>query len=131
MENTQITMNTTAVAGVVDPVERFRAERQQLRQMQISQLNDLIYGGTASEEIVLLAQKRLLELMDWTEKETTIEGVLSIRDFKDVVATVHEDSINILIRSDALTKQQTAVILDLVMRETGFSGGNVKIIPIN
>ena len=37
---------------------------------------------------------------------------------------------NVLIRGEAPTHAQSAVILDLVMRETGLTGGNVKIIPV-
>ena len=59
------------------------------------------------------------------------EGLLRLREFADVLVTVHTDSVNVMVRADALNRQQSAVILDLVMRETGISGGNVKIIPIN
>lgn len=114
-----------------DPLERFRTERQQLRQRQIAQLNELIYGESADAETTRLAKQRLLELMRWSEQETTLEGLLRLREFADVLVTVHTDSVNVMVRADALNRQQSAVILDLVMRETGISGGNVKIIPIN
>lgn len=115
----------------MDALQEFRLERQQLRQMQKSQLNDIIYGGNADEEIISLAQQKLLELMTWEEQEMTLENVLDLRQFEDVVVTVHTDSVNVMVRSDGLNQQETAVILELVMRETGISGGNVKIIPIN
>lgn len=114
-----------------DPLEQFRTERQQLRQRQIAQLNELIYGESADAETTSLAKRRLLELMRWSEQETTLEGLLRLREFADVLVTVHTDSVNVMVRADALNRQQSAVILDLVMRETGISGGNVKIIPIN
>ena len=114
-----------------DPLEQFRTERQQLRQRQIAQLNELIYGESDDAETTSLAKRRLLELMRWSEQETTLEGLLRLREFADVLVTVHTDSVNVMVRADALNRQQSAVILDLVMRETGISGGNVKIIPIN
>lgn len=114
-----------------DPLEQFRTERQQLRQRQIAQLNELIYDESADAETTSLAKRRLLELMRWSEQETTLEGLLRLREFADVLVTVHTDSVNVMVRADALNRQQSAVILDLVMRETGISGGNVKIIPIN
>ena len=118
-------------AAAVDPIEQFRTERQQLRQMQMEQLNEIVYGGSADAEMIAMAQRRQLELMEWSEHELTLEGVLRLREFEDVLVTVHTDSVNVMVRSDALTREQTAVILELVMRETGISGGNVKIIPIN
>lgn len=118
-------------SATVDPIVQFRTERQQLRQMQIEQLNEIVYGGSADAEMVAMARQRQMELMEWSEQELTLEGVLRLREFEDVLVTVHTDSVNVMVRSDALTREQTAVILELVMRETGISGGNVKIIPIN
>lgn len=113
-----------------DPLEQFRTERQQLRQRQIAQLNELIYGG-GDAQTAALAKSRLLELMQWSEQETTLEGLLRLRQFADALVTVHTNSVNVMVRADGLNRQECAVILDLVMRETGISGGNVKIIPIN
>ena len=53
-----------------------------------------------------------------------------MRGYSSAVATVHEDSVNVLVRADSLSQSETAVILELVLREAGISGGNVKIIPI-
>jgi len=36
-----------------------------------------------------------------------------------------------MVRSESVSRQEAAIILELVTRETGISGGNVKIIPIN
>ena len=117
--------------AAVNPIEQFRTERQQLRQMQMEQLNEIVYGGSADAEMIAMAQRRQLELMEWSEHELTLEGVLRLREFEDALVTVHTDSVNVMVCADALTREQTAVILELVMRETGISGGNVKIIPIN
>lgn len=126
-----VTASAPAVGPTADSMEAFRTERQQLRQMQLSQLNEIVYAENSSDEIVTRARARQMELMEWAEQEQTLEGVLSVRGFEDVLVTVHGDSVNVLVRTDALTREQTAVILELVMRETGVSGGNVKIIPVN
>lgn len=124
-------VQTVAAQAEVDPIDAFRTEREQLRQMQAAQIDELIHSENADSEVIRMAQTRLLERLDDQEKETTIEGVLRARGFKDAIATVHRDSVNILVRAKSLSRQETAVILELVMRETGISGGNVKIIPIN
>jgi stage III sporulation protein AH len=62
--------------------------------------------------------------------ENAIEGILQSRGFEDVLASVSASAANVLIRSEALNHAQSAVILDLVMRQTGLTGGNVKIIPV-
>lgn len=114
-----------------DAIESYRTERQQLRQMQLSQLSEIIHSENPDSEIIALAQQRQLELMEWSEQELTLEGILAMRNFKDAVVTVHTDSVNVMVRSESVSKQEAAVILELVTRETGISGGNVKIIPLN
>jgi len=113
------------------PIEQFRTERQQLRALERSQLNEIIYSDKSDGEIVREGQRRLMELMDTESMETKLEGVLKARGFEGALATVSKQSVNILLPREALTQAETAVILELVLRETGITGGNVKIIPVN
>ena len=62
-----------------DPLEDFRTEREQLRSMQTAQLNDIIHDGETDSQTRALAQRTLIDLMAWSEQETTIEGVLRAR----------------------------------------------------
>lgn len=121
----------TAAAQREDPLEKFRAERKQTREEEIRQINALLDDESVDEQIRVQAQGQLLNLTNWMEQEVTIEGVLRARGYQDPLATVHEDSVNVIVRSDALTQSDSARILELVTRETGQTGGNVKIIPIN
>ena len=114
-----------------DPLEEFLLEREQLRGMHSAQLNDIIYGENTDEETRALAQRTLLSLLSWAEQETTIKGILRARGYADCAVTVHEDTANVLVRAEALTREESAVILELVLRETDVESGNVKIIPIN
>lgn len=113
-----------------DPMADFRLEREQLRARQESQLNDIIHSGQSDGEIVTRAQEQLLELLAATDMETTLEGLLLSRGFGDVLVSIRGGSANVLVRSEAMTQRETAVILELVMRQTGLTGGNVKIIPV-
>lgn len=119
-----------ADAGEDDPLARFRTEREQLRAREQAQLNDIIYDPKSDAGIVAAAQRQLLSMLEGAEKELTIEGVLQGRGFDGALATVSDRAANVLVRAEALTQRQTAVILELVTRETGLTGGNVKIIPV-
>lgn len=113
-----------------DPVESFLTIRQQLRAMQKAQLNDVAHDAQADAELASMAQRQLLLLCRQEEQETTIEGILQMRGWEQPVVTVHPDSVNVLLQVDSINRQESAVILDLVCRETGIMSGNVKIIPI-
>ena len=116
--------------AVRDPMAQFRLEREQLRSRQEAQLNDIIHSEDTDAQIASRARQALLDLLEQTRVENVLEGVLQSRGFEDALASVSSGSANVLVRGEALTQQETAIILDLVLRETGLTGGNVKIIPV-
>ena len=111
--------------------EQYRTERQQLRSMQKAQLNEIIYNSSPDPENAAAAQKQLLDILDREEKENLLEGMLEMRGFSGAVVSVRSGSATVMIPSDIITQQQSSIILDLVCRETGFLGGDIKIIPVN
>ena len=114
----------------VDSIARFREERSRVRDAEITQLNALTSDETAGQDIRDRAREKLLSLTQWMEQEVTVEGVLRARGYQDPLVTVHADSVNVLVRQQALTQSDAARILELTARETGQTGGNIKIIPI-
>ena len=123
------TVDTEALKAV-DPLDAFRLEREQLSARQEAQLNDIIYNERSDDETVSQAQARLLSLTRRREQEVTLEGILQSRGFDGALVSVGERSANVLLRRQTVTSRESAVILELVMRETGLTGGNVKIIPV-
>ncbi len=124
-----------AVSGAIareeaDPLTRFRTEREQLRASQTAQLNDIIYAEGVDGETALQARRRLMDALKYSEQELTLERILQARGFEEALVAVSADSVNVLVRAGSITQQESAVILDLVMRQTGVTGGNVKIIPV-
>lgn len=113
-----------------DPLTRFRTERGQLRQMEKSQLNDIIHDDKSAPSTVSEAQRRLMDILEWEDMELEIEEILTARGFREILAVVRGETANILVRGEAVSQRESAVILDLVLRQTGITGGNVKIIPI-
>ena len=115
----------------VQTIGEFYVDRAALRRNELDRLNDIVSDTGTPEEIRLAAGRRALEVLERADKEAAIEAVLAARGYEPVLVTVQSDSVNVLIRSERLERQDAAVILDLVMRECGVTGGNVKIIPVN
>lgn len=109
----------------------FAQDRNAVRQYELEALREISADMSASEEIRSEAARRRMALMEWMEQEASIQEVLSARGYETPVVTVHEDSVNVVVRAQALSREQAGIILELVTRETGVTGGNVKIIPIN
>ena len=112
-------------------IAQFRQDREQLRAMQRSQLNEMIHAADTDDALKGAARRKLLEINEASAAELNLEGIIRLRGWEDCVATVQADSVNILIPAEVITRQDSSVILELVCRETGVQGGNVKIIPIN
>ena len=113
-----------------DPLQRFRTEREQLRRRRQAELNDIIHDAKTDAETLALAQRQLMAQLSAEDAEVRLEGLLGARGFDGAVVSVSEGAVNVLIHRETITRQETAVILDLALRETGVSGGNVKIIPV-
>ena len=128
---TDVEAEPTGAIAQPSEAERFRTLREQLRAMEKAQLNDVAHGADTDEELKAMAKRQLLELCTREEQELTLEGVLEMQVYCDPVVTVHASSVNVLIRAEVITRQESAAILELVCRETGAQAGNVKIIPVN
>ena len=113
-----------------DPMARFRLEREQLRARQEAQLNDIIHAGNGDGEMATRARGQLLDMLAHARAESTVEGILQSRGFEGALVSVSDAAANVLIRGEGPTRDECAVILDLVMSQTGLTGGNVKIIPV-
>jgi len=115
----------------VDALSAFVLEREQLRSMQVSQLDDIINAPASSQELIDSAQSQKLEIVRRMEIEQTIAGILKARGYADAAVAASADNVSVMIKADALTEADTAVILDLVLSETDVDAADVKIIPIN
>lgn len=118
-------------AETLDTIERFRREREETRARQRAQLNEIAHDAETDIELVAMAKWDLLSLCRREEEETTIEGLMRMRGWQDVAVSVHNGSVNVMLRTASLTQSESAIIYDIVCDETGITGGNVKIIPIN
>lgn len=123
--------STAVMAAQDDLLTRFRTEREALRSRQIGQLNDIIHSEAADGDTVNRAQRQLMDLMKVQEAELRLESLLRLRGFEDALVTVGDASVNVVLRAQQTTRQESAIILDLVLRETGVTAGNVKILTIN
>lgn len=118
-------------AATPDALEQFRLEREQMRAMHAAQYQEVIYADAADEQTRQMAREAFLDALKRQEQELTIEGILRSRGYADALASVEEGAVSVLVRAGQLSSEQSAVIYELVLAQTGVSGDQVKIIPIN
>ncbi|MBQ4159285.1 MAG: SpoIIIAH-like family protein [Clostridia bacterium] len=114
-----------------DVFEQFRMERKQVRELETVQLTALMNDLSVKEDVRIEAAGMLNEIAERMEMETTIEGILMMRGHEEVVVTVHPGSVNVVLKEGTNNRDECAFILDLVLRETGQTAGNVKIIGVS
>jgi stage III sporulation protein AH len=106
----------------------FRKERAASLEKEIQYLDAIINDKNTDKETLADAQQRKMELASSMETETTLEGLIKAKGFADAIVTISKGSVNVIVKTATLTQQQAAQIMDVVKRESGESGENIKII---
>ena len=69
-----------------------------------------------------------LEITDIMEKELLVEGLLKAKGFEDVIITLSDESVNVIVKETNLDEQKVAQVLDVILREiNNVTAENVKI----
>lgn len=111
-------------------LERFQANREALYARQLTLLNDIIYNPSTDPLTIARAQERSMELQRRQSEEQTLEGLFEARGFGGALVCVGTDGVDVFLRFDGANFVQSAVFLETIQRQTGFSANKVKIIPI-
>ena len=106
--------------------ESFRTDRDTTRAKEIQYIDTIIAQG-ADQETMADAQQQKLTIVDNMEKELTVESLLKAKGFQDVAVTMHTGSINVILSAEALSDEQVAQVLEIVIRETGEAAENIKV----
>ena len=104
----------------------YRSERDSVRTQELAYLDAIVAQG-GDEATLSEAQKQKLALVDCMESELNTENLIRAKGFEEVIVSMHNGSVNVIVDADALTDEQVAQILDIVLRETGESAENIKV----
>ncbi|MEG1525175.1 MAG: SpoIIIAH-like family protein [Clostridia bacterium] len=116
----------SAAAVQLSFFDSFRKERDTTREQEIAYIDTIIEQG-ADAETMADAQKQKLSIVEGMEKEMTIESLLKAKGFKEAAVTLHEGAVNVILSAEALSDEQVAQVLDIIVRETGERTENIKI----
>lgn len=106
-------------------------ERKKAMNEAIETIEETLKNENLSESDKASAMKKIEEIAETLEKESNIETLLKAKGFKQAVAVIGKDGINIIVSSDGLTTANTLQIQDIVTTESGIDLSKIKIIPIN
>lgn len=106
--------------------EAYRLERDEVRTQELAYLDAIVAQG-ADNETLNDAQQQKLTLIANMETELTVEGLIKAKGFSDVVVSFHSGSVNVIVGANALSDEEVAQILDIILRETGEKAENVRV----
>lgn len=105
-------------------------DRDAARTETVMQYNAIIESEATSAEAKANAEAQLAALVKGMETEQRLETLIKALGFEDCLVTVGTENINIILKSDPLTDQEVAQVLNVVVSETDKTAANVRIKPI-
>lgn len=120
---TAVLANSTEVGAVAQARLTREQTRAKNKEVLLEIINNTALGEGQKEEAV----QGMIDLTAIAEKEAAAEILLEAKGFAEVVVSMQESSVDVVVQATELTDVQRAQIEDIVKRKTGISGENIVI----
>lgn len=118
----------TASKEVNNYFAQAKMDRESVRDKDIETIKTITSDETASKDAKVKAQEKMLKLVDIAEKEENIETLIKGKGFSDAIALFSDDGkVDIIVKSPAISKADTAKIVDIVVRQGNVSFDKIVI----
>ncbi len=117
-------------ASSLDTLSGAKLLKEQVRAKNKETLLEIINNVNISEEQKQEAIDGMIAITDIAEKETAAEILLEAKGFDDVVVSIADGMVDVVVNAAELTEAQRAQIEDIVVRKTGIGAENIVISTI-
>ena len=104
-----------------------KLEREQVRASSKEMLLELINNENISESDKSNASAQMLALVDAAEREVAAELMLEAKGFSNVIVSIVNGKVDVVVEKESLTDTELAQIEDIVIRKTECSIDNLTI----
>jgi len=118
-------------ANTKDYFSTAKTDREKALKNAVETVKELLKSENLTDKDKESALKKIEDIAETIKKEANIETLLKAKGFKQAVAVIGNDGINIIVKSDGLTTANTMQIQDIVVTESGLDLSKIKIIPVN
>lgn len=108
----------TSTSGL-DTLSGARLLKEQTRARNKETLLEIINNVNITEEQKQEAVDNMISITDIAEKETAAEILLESKGFDDVVVSITDDTVDVVVGTVDLSEAQRAQIEDIIIRKTG------------
>lgn len=106
----------------------YRTDRAAQRAEELSYLESIISLEGASSDTIASAEAKKLDILKTTESELVVESLIKAKGFEDVVVTMSENNVNVIVSAKELQSDQVSQILGIILQETSYTPSDVVVI---
>ena len=119
-----LTSGTGVSSGIISQA---KLNREQNRAKNKESLMDIINNAALTETSKAEAVAKLSQITDNSEKEIAAELLLEAKGFEDVVVSMLDGNVDVVVNKTTLTDYEKAQIEDVVKRKTGVTTDKITI----
>ena len=108
-----------------------RLNREQTRSKNKETLLEVINNKDLEENQKKKAVTSMTELTKTTDMENTVETLLKAKGFEDVLVTITDKQVDVIVNDAEMDETKKAQIENVVKRKTGIAAKNITITPTN
>ncbi len=122
---------TSSTVSNVDFAAEMKLAREQVRAKNKETLLGIANSTTLTDAQKQAAVDQMIALTDTAEREAAAEMLLEAKGFTDVVVSITDDAVDVVLNMGDVTDAKRAQIEDIVKRKTNISAENIIITPID
>ena len=107
-----------------------KLEREQIRATNKETLLEIINNTNLNDDSKGDDINKMVELTDASEKEIAAELLLEAKGFSDVIVSITDNHVDVVIEIEALSSTDLAQVEDVVTRKTGYSVEDITITSV-
>lgn len=113
-------------ANATDFFMEYRLERDKLRSERSELLRENIKNAQ-NEDTRQRSQDAILKLILEKQRESEMEGLIKARGFGDALVIIRDNSVNAVIKTASLSKEEVIQIADIISRISGVKAEDIVI----
>lgn len=129
-EDNEAVQTSTKAETETDYFTTAKKEREQNRKEAVETVEELLNHKNLTAADKKAALEKAETFAKNIEKESNVEALLKAKGFEKSLVIISVKGINVVVKSEGLTSQQTLQIQDIVTDETDIALENIKIIPV-
>ena len=126
-ENSSITTNSDVKDESEEYYSSARLERDKMYSQMLESYQKILDSNTTSNTQKEAAQKEITNINNTKNAIMIAENLIKTKGFEDSIVYSNDDSINVVIKKDKLSKEDTAQIQSIVAREMNAKIANIHI----